>query len=39
VQLVEKYGEKTVARELANCHWGVYQVLGKLSPIVNALAR
>lgn len=38
-QLVEKYGEKTVACELANCHWGVYQVLGKLSPVVYTLVK
>ena len=36
---VARYGEKNVASELANCHWGVYQILGKLSPVVYTLAR
>jgi len=38
-RLAGKYGEKSVASELANCHWGVYQVLGKLSATVYTLAR
>ncbi len=38
-QLVAKFGEKNYASELANCHWGVYQMLGKLSPTVYSLAK
>jgi ubiquinone/menaquinone biosynthesis C-methylase UbiE len=36
-QLIAEFGEKTYACELANCHWGVYQMLGKLSPIIYTL--
>jgi len=37
VRLVAEFGEKNYACELANCHWGVYQMLGKLSPTVYTL--
>ncbi|HMB68201.1 MAG TPA: hypothetical protein VKU85_02780, partial [bacterium] len=38
-RLVERYGEANVACEMANCQWGVYQVLGKLSPVVYTLDK
>lgn len=38
-RFVERYGEKWVASEMANCLWGVYQALGKLGPVVYALER
>ena len=36
-QLIADYGEQDWASEMANCHWGVYQMLGKLSPVVYTL--
>lgn len=38
-RLIAEFGEKRYACELANCHWGVYQMLGKLSPVVYTLAK
>lgn len=38
-RLIERYGEKWIASELANCLWGVYQALGKLGPVAYALER
>ncbi len=38
-QLIAEFGEKNYACELANCHWGVYQMLGKLNPIIYTLAK
>jgi ubiquinone/menaquinone biosynthesis C-methylase UbiE len=35
--LVETLGEALYNIEMANCHWGVYQMLGKLSPHVYVL--
>ena len=34
---IAEFGEKDYACELANCHYGVYQMLGKLSPIIYSL--
>lgn len=36
---IAKFGEKDYACELANCHWGVYQMLGKLSPTIYTLVN
>lgn len=36
-RLIAEFGEKAYACELANCHWGVYQMLGKLSPTIYTL--
>jgi ubiquinone/menaquinone biosynthesis C-methylase UbiE len=38
-RLIAEFGEKRYACELANCHWGVYQMLGKLCPIVYTLTK
>ena len=38
-QLVAQFGESYYACELANCHWGIYQMMGKLSPIVYTLEK
>jgi ubiquinone/menaquinone biosynthesis C-methylase UbiE len=38
-QLVATYGEKDCASEMANCLWGVYQLLGKLSPAIYTLVN
>lgn len=38
-QLIATYGEKDFASEMANCHWGVYQMLGKLSPAIYTLVN
>ena len=38
-QLIATYGEKDYASEMANCHWGVYQMLGKLSPAIYTLVN
>lgn len=38
-QLVTALGQQVYANELANCHWGVYQMLGKLCPRVYVLAK
>ncbi len=38
-QLVAQFGEKEYVSELANCHWGVYQMLGKLSPVIYTLEK
>ncbi len=38
-RFIAKFGEKDYACELANCHWGVYQMLGKLSPIIYTLTK
>ena len=32
VRLIQELGRTVYENELANCHWGVYQMLGKLSP-------
>jgi ubiquinone/menaquinone biosynthesis C-methylase UbiE len=34
---IEKYGQKTYHIALAEAHWGVYQMLGKLSPTIYVL--
>lgn len=34
---IAEFGEKDYACELANCHYGVYQMLGKLSPVIYTL--
>ena len=31
-RLIAELGRVVYENELANCHWGVYQMLGKLSP-------
>lgn len=31
---IAKFREKEYTCKLANCHWGVYQMLGKLSPTI-----
>jgi ubiquinone/menaquinone biosynthesis C-methylase UbiE len=36
---IAEFGEKDYTCELANCHWGVYQMLGKLSPIIYTLVN
>ena len=36
---IAEFGEKDYACELANCHYGVYQMLGKLNPIVYSLVN
>ena len=38
-RLIAELGEKNYAAELADCTWGVYQMLGKLCPIVYTLKR
>lgn len=38
-EFIDKHGEKNYAVELANCHWGVYQMLGKLSPVIYVLEK
>lgn len=38
-QFITQFGEKRYASELANCHWGVYQMLGKLCPIIYTLKK
>jgi ubiquinone/menaquinone biosynthesis C-methylase UbiE len=38
-RLEAELGEKEYAIELADCHWGVYQMLGKLRPMVFVLTR
>ena len=38
-RLIAEFGEKSYACELANCHCGVYQMLGKLSASIYTLAR
>ncbi len=38
-RLIAEYGEKEYVSELANCQWGVYQMLGKLSPTIYTLAK
>ncbi|HEY3140206.1 MAG TPA: hypothetical protein VGJ86_03705 [Acidimicrobiales bacterium] len=30
-------GEAAYAGELANCFWGIYQMIGKLSPVIYVL--
>ena len=37
--LIQELGRKEYAIELANCHWGVYQMLGKLCPMIYVLGR
>jgi ubiquinone/menaquinone biosynthesis C-methylase UbiE len=37
--LIAAYGEVTYLSEMANCHWGVYQMLGKLSPVIYTLVN
>ena len=36
---IAAFGKKDYACELANCHYGVYQMLGKLSPIIYTLVK
>lgn len=36
---IEQIGEANYEIELANCHWGVYQMLGKLCPTVYVLRK
>ena len=36
---IAQFGEKDYACELSNCHYGVYQMLGKLSPIIYTLVN
>jgi hypothetical protein len=38
-RLVQELGEKPYATELANCYWGVYQMLGKLCPTLYIIKR
>lgn len=38
-KIIEQFGEVYYASELANCHWGIYQMLGKLSPIMYTLNK
>jgi ubiquinone/menaquinone biosynthesis C-methylase UbiE len=38
-RMIAALGEKPYAIELADCTWGVYQMLGKLCPIVYTLER
>jgi SAM-dependent methyltransferase len=38
-RLQREMGEVNYAVELADCHWGVYQLLGKLQPRVYTLVR
>jgi len=38
-RLIAEFGEKRYACELANCQYGVYQMLGKLCPIVYTLTK
>lgn len=38
-RLIAEFGEKDYWSELANCHWGVYQILGKLSPSIYTLKK
>jgi hypothetical protein len=37
--LVAQFGEALYEAELADCHWGVYQMLGKLCPMCWVLRR
>ena len=36
---IAEHGRDTYECELANCHWGVYQMLEKLCPMMYVLAR
>lgn len=38
-QYIERLGRTLYEVELANCYWGVYQMLGKLCPIVYTLTK
>ena len=38
-RFVAEFGAKDYACELANCHYGVYQMLGKLSPVIYSLVN
>lgn len=38
-RMVREVGAVAYAVELANCHWGVYQMLGKLAPICYILQK
>lgn len=38
-RLVKELGQATYDIELADCHWGVYQMLGKLCPTMLILGR
>ena len=38
-QYIAEFGEKRYRMELSNCHYGVYQMLGKLCPIVYTLTK
>ncbi len=38
-RFIAEFGAKDYAAELANAHYGVYQMLGKLSPVIYSLTR
>lgn len=38
-RLIAELGERSYAVELADCHWGVYQMLGKLCPTMIVLEK
>lgn len=38
-RFIAEFGAKDYACELANCHYGVYQMLGKLSPVIYSLVN
>lgn len=36
---IEKFGENIYEEELANCYYGVYQMIGKLCPVIYTLQK
>ncbi len=38
-RLIAELGQANYECELANCHWGVYQMLGKLCPMMYVLEQ
>jgi len=38
-QFIAEFGEKIYAEEFANCHYGVYQMLGKLCAVVYTITK
>jgi hypothetical protein len=38
-RLIAEVGSVAFETEFANCHWGVYQMLGKLRPMMYVLGR
>ena len=38
-RLIKEVGRKAYEVELADCHWGVYQMLGKLAPAIYTLSK